>query len=201
MSDDKDPRMSLSQRLLSRSGGGVSRRQMSDGGEVYAGPTVQRALKAVNARAFTMDEDIFVDEDFDESSPEDAALYAHEAHHQAHSGGDEHGHGSKGAEESAARAIERMVLHRAEAGEDMGQVLRDAKTNAPADTSAADKMVSEALEQKHGGDTPEAAYAAMLSQGKTHEEIVRELAEFVVKSLSEREESDQFRSTTSDWFS
>ena len=59
----------------------------------------------------TLDKDIFVAEDFDESRPEDQALYAHERHHQM-----EHGRVDAGAhsyaEEKAAQAIERMVLHR-----------------------------------------------------------------------------------------
>ena len=80
----------LTDRLLDREGG-LHTRKAPGGGEVMTGPTASRALKALGARAMTMDNTIFVDEGFDPGSPEDLALLAHERHHQAESGGtDQH---------------------------------------------------------------------------------------------------------------
>ena len=85
---------------------------MPGGGSVYRGEVASRALKAVGARAMTVDRSIIVSEDFDPARPEDQALYAHEQYHVEHSGG-EGGHSVRDAEEVAARATEAMVFHRA----------------------------------------------------------------------------------------
>ena len=96
----------------------LSRQSMNDGGEVFRGELATRALKAIGARAMTVDRTIIVNDDFDPSTPEDQALYAHEQYHVEQ--GDGHGGGGgenfRDAEEIAARAAESMALHRAIAG-------------------------------------------------------------------------------------
>jgi hypothetical protein len=198
--DEETPLQTLSARLMSRKG--VQRRGMSDGGEVFTGPIVKQALRSIGARAFTMDQSIFVDESFDESNPEDLALYAHERHHQMESGGQDEGHGDHGAEETAARAIERMVVHRASAGEDAGSIMRDVNAGATPQTQEdADKAVAQAFE-KNDNDTnsPEGVYRALVSQGKSHEDIVRELAQHVVRTMQEQDEERSFRTSSSPFF-
>ncbi|MFN7146937.1 MAG: DUF4157 domain-containing protein, partial [Myxococcota bacterium] len=94
---------------------GLKRSAMPGGGEVFTGEVASRALKSLGARAMTVDKSIIVSEDFDPSKPEDQALFAHEQFHVDHSGG-AGTHEHRDAEEVAARAVERMVLHRARAG-------------------------------------------------------------------------------------
>ena len=207
MSEEESSEGSLTNRLLARSGAGIHRRSTPDGGEVYSGPLASRALRAVGARAMTMDESVFVSEDFSASNPEDLALYAHERHHQHESGGDHDGHGHHDAEETAARSIERMVFHRALRGDDPTQVLnalRDSKT--PTTLSEADAMILRSA-TNDGSRLPEASlagalsgYDAMLAQGKSHEEIVRELCKFVMRSIMEMEEDEQFRTSDTTLF-
>lgn len=204
MSDDLDD-PTLTSRLMSRNGPGLSTRRMADGGEVVTGPTAKRALRAVGARAMTMDHTIFVDDTFDISNPEDAALYAHERHHQAESGGVSDGHGPRDAEEIAARAIERMVLHRSSKGEGIGEIMRDVMSGrvpeggvAPGRGGAGGGGLG-AVEGE-GEVDPMAAYEQMLAEGKDHQQIVRELTEFVMNSLMHLEEEDQVRRTQNDFF-
>lgn len=192
---------SLVNRLISRSDTGLHRVALPGGGEAYKGPLAQRALRAVGARAMTMDQSVFVDEDFDASSPEDQALYAHEVHHQMESGGVDDGHSGHDHEEYAARAIERMVLHRASEGEDFGQILRDVKSGSGAEmamraateTGPQTQTVSGSQEAPEAND-PMMAYQAMRAQGKSHAAIVRELSEFVLKSLDQVTGETRFRS-------
>ncbi len=96
----------------------LTRRTLPGGGVVYQGPAATRALETVGARAMTLDRQIIVSEDFDPAKPEDQALFAHEQYHAMYGDGDGGGGGSnwRDAEEIAARAVERMVLHRAAAG-------------------------------------------------------------------------------------
>ena len=177
------PKSPLSERLLSRgAGAGLSRRSMADGGEVYTGGLANRALKTLGARAMTMDGTIFVDDQFDASKPQDLALYAHERHHQSESGGSDV-HGARDSEEIAARAIERMVLHRAEKGMDVSQILRDAMSgnlqqaavNALNDTPSGDDRANAWL-----------GYQALRAQGKSHAEVVHELADAVMRAHSRK---------------
>ena len=103
-------------RAESRLDNHLTRRGMDDGGEVYTGRLASRALRAVGARAMTVNRSIIVDTTFDTSRIEDRALYAHEKVHLEHSGG-EAGHQVRDAEEIAARAAEAMVFHRSEKSE------------------------------------------------------------------------------------
>jgi hypothetical protein len=198
MADD-----SVVERLMARNDPGVYRVSMPDGGEAYTGPTVKRALKAVGARAMTMDNSVFVDEDFDISNPEDQALYAHEVHHQMESGGTDD-HGAHDAEEVAARAIERMVLHRSAGGHDFGEIMRDIRSGdavqiaeSPAIQRSA-KAGSDSGEESDEKD-PMAAYDAMLSNGKSHQTIVRELRDHVIKSIDNIQLETTFRSGPGDF--
>jgi hypothetical protein len=176
---------------------------MPDGGEAYTGPTVQRALEAVGARAMTMDNSVFVDEDFDVSNPEDQALYAHEVHHQMESGGTDD-HGAHDAEEVAARAIERMVLHRSAEGHDFGEIMRDVRSgdvHLSAESNVVHRTESGGGGEGEEGDgtDPMAAYEAMLGKGKSHETIVRELRDYVLKSLDAVQLETAFRSGPGDF--
>jgi len=201
---------SLTNRLMSRSETGLRRKAVEGGGEVYSGPTASRALKAVGARAMTMDNTIFVDEGFDVNKAEDAALYAHESHHRDESGGSDQ-HGARDAEEVHARAIERMVLHRMGAGEGLGDILRDVQNGmVPRDSVQADAMASRAQDPAgstgRGGGSELAegdamtAYHDMLAAGKDHQTIVRELVKYCVETISRQEEEHLFRKAELDFF-
>jgi hypothetical protein len=193
---------SVVNRLISRSGEGIRRVAMPDGGEVYTGPLAAQALRSLGARAFTMDNTIFVDEGFDVANAEDQSLYAHEVYHQINSGGDHDHHGAAhDAEEFAARAVEAMVLHRAAEGEDFGNVMRDVRGSAGgAPASAPRSSEPVAASPSAGGkgkdadpNSPEAAYAKLRSSGKTPDQIVDELAQFVLKSLRTMQDDARFR--------
>ena len=201
MSQDNDPaQASLSARLMARAGPGIHRRSMPDGGEVVSGPLATQALRALNARAFTMDRTIFVDEDFDVANPEDAALYAHERHHQMESGGVDDGHGSHDAEEVAARAIERMVLHRSSSGDSLRDIMSDVRSGQILTSSnGTQHQPAESGDQEEVSDV-QRAYSALLASGKNHEGIVRDLTAFVVESLMTMEEEQTFRATDASIF-
>lgn len=182
----------------------LQRRATPDGGEVYSGELAKRALRSVGARAMTMDNTIIVDDDFDLSNPEDQALYAHERHHQMESGGsDDHAHDTHDAEEVAARAIERMVLHRAEIGEGFGDIMRDVKDGGISraeeyNSGGGSAVTSGGSDGSAGGDEGNSddvmgAYNAAIAAGKSHESIVRELTEFVYKSLYAPEKDELAR--------
>jgi hypothetical protein len=188
MSKRSSPGDAVLSRLESRGQGGLYRRQMPGGGEVYTGPTATRALRTLGARAFTMDRQIFVAEDFDASNPEDQALYAHERHHQLNSGGDGAARSFHDAEEKASRAIERMVLHRAEQGEDFATVLRQVEARAyrtegdvAADVASAGGGPGAAPSRKNPA---EAALASLLDGGKDEIQLIEEFAEEIVASLA-----------------
>lgn len=199
---------SLTNRLMAR-GGGLHRRSMPDGGEVYSGPVAQRALRTLGARAMTMDKSILVDDDFDPNKPEDAALYAHEKHHQDESGGKDDGHGARDQEEIEARQIERMVLHRSTAGEDLGSIMRDMKSGGGKKGKGKGKGRDDGEEFQAMGNVamsgganmdPMDAYHDMIAEGKNHMIIVRELKDYVVGTLMRLEEEHLFRSTDHDFF-
>ena len=185
--DDEGGGNSLTDRIMARSGPGLHRRTMPDGGEVVTGPTARRALRALRARAFTMDHTIFVDDTFDISKPEDAALYAHERHHQMESGGHDDGHSGHDAEEVAARAIERMVLHRSKAGDNITDILRAVDAGEVKDPL-------EGIDE--GGTDDEAGRAVrhLLKSGKSMDEIVKMLTAYVIESMSLQAESGHARS-------
>ena len=185
MGKKSTPGDSTIQRLSSLNEGGVRRRNMVDGGQVYSGPTATRALRALGARAMTLDKDIFVAEDFDEGSSEDQALYAHERHHQM-----EHGRVDAGAhsyaEEQAAQTIERMVLHRSKKGDSFGsimrdvnsgQVHRDSQSTGGASASSADPQASSNLDQI------QKTVMKMMQGGQSYDDVVDLLKEHVLESL------------------
>ena len=202
MSEESDGGdISLASRLMSRSGPGIHRRSMPDGGEVVSGPLATQALRALNARAFTMDHTIFVDEDFDPSTPEDAALYAHERHHQMESGGFDDGHSSHDSEEVAARAIERMVLHRSTRGDALSDIMSDVRAgNVPTSDSPAAKRLAGEPRENHGDSPAEHAYRSLIALGQPHEQIVQDLTNFVVEALLSMEEEQSYRTTNASMF-
>jgi len=202
----------LAQRLMARNAGGpgLHRVSMPDGGEAYSGPLANRALKALGARAFTVDKSVIVDRAFDRAKGEDQALYAHERFHQRESDhkaeGDEGAsHGGKDAEEMAARAIESMVLHRSAQGEDFGSIMGDVNSGAM-DDAAKDgggendpkkTKVSGALIGGGKDRDPMEGYKAMIKDGLNHWQIVGELKDHVVSTLDRINEEHEFRSAES----
>lgn len=198
MADRETPGSKLSARLLARADQGLHRKSAPDGGEVVSGPLARQALRSIGARAMTMDETIFVDESFDLSNPEDQALYAHERHHQLTSGG-AGADGLRDGEELAARAIERMVLHRSKAGEDFHQVLRDAN-DLRADGSELEQRANQSVASEQGDegepeDEAQSAVQALIDSGKPYGEVVHELARFVIAEMGNAEESQRTRSS------
>ncbi|MCA9571303.1 MAG: DUF4157 domain-containing protein, partial [Myxococcales bacterium] len=166
---------------------GLSRKTMADGGEVFQGALASRALKAVGARAMTMDGNIFVNEGFG-GTPEDQALYAHEKVHEEGSGGHDHGDHNRGndPEEMAARAVERMVLHKARSGEDLGETLSKIRENMPRNQDEAEKQIRHALSADKDGEMREQAmmgYWAIRSQGLSEKDVNRMLSEYVQETM------------------
>jgi len=172
---------------------------MADGGSVVTGPAVRAALRAVGARAFTWDKEIFVDEDFNPNDAKDQALYAHERFHQTHSGGADvsTGHTSS-VEEGGAQAVERMVLHRASAGEDVGAVMRDALSSSDISSPVSRDVAQAPAASADPDATPEksdaaSALEAMIQAGRPYEEIVGVLARKCVLRLQEQREGEAVR--------
>jgi len=178
----KTPGESVASRLVARSSRApLQRRTMPGGGEVWGGPLATRALKALGARAMTVDDSIVVGEDFNPSSAESQALYAHERFHQEVSGG-AGSHQLADAEEHAARTVERMVLHRAasggtEAGAALsGEAIRSLPNTPDAGTEPGEGQAERAPDPARG-------YDALKAQGLSHQEIVDQLAGACVVSL------------------
>ncbi len=197
MGRSRNGKPSTTERLMARSAG-LSRRSMPDGGEVYHGALATRALKAVGARAMTMDGTIFVNEGFG-NTPEDMALYAHERVHYEGSGGYDHGDHNHGQdpEEMAAQAVERMVLHKARAGEDLGETLAKIRENMPRNQEEAEKQIRHALSADKDGEMREQAmmgYWALRSQGLSEADINRMLRDYVVDTMLEIEDLNNYRS-------
>ena len=160
------------QRLVDRSR--LKRVNVPGGGEAFQGDTATRALKALGARAMTVDQSIIVGEDFDPQRPEDAALYAHERLHMDR-GGTQATHAVHDAEEVAARAAEEMVLHRMAAGETAAEVQRSPQRNAPSPKAPP-------------ADPLQSAIAHLQAQGGSRLDLVENLARKVVNRLSEEED-------------
>ena len=172
MSKDRTtPGEKTTNRLLDRNQ--LKRVNVPGGGEAFQGPTATRALKALGARAMTLDQSIVVGEDFDPNRPEDAALYAHEKLH-VDRGGTAATHAVHDSEEVAARAMEEMVLHRMASGESAQQIHRS-KT-APT-TPAATQSSPTAR-----------AVGSLRAQGQNHQDIVQGMAQKVVDRLAQEEE-------------
>lgn len=175
-----DPTPSLTDRLMARAegdsaGAGLRTEQMADGGEVVRGTEATRALRALDARAMTLDHSIVVGDDFDARRADDAALYAHERHHLEHSGGEAEGHGAHEAEEAAAREIEAMVLHRAQSGP-----IEEALTS-PATAPAADLPLAPE-------DPLAAAWAALLRSERPRGAVVADLADAALAAVEAADE-------------
>lgn len=182
-------RQPLSERLLARNAGtGLSRRSMVDGGEVYSGPLAQRALRTLNARAMTLDGKILVNDQFDASNPVHMAEYAHERHHQQESGGHDV-HGARDAEEISARAIERMVLHRVQAGEDMTAVIREAAAGKVQE-AAQTALARPPTDQKAGAWM---GYVALRAQGLSHAAVMRLIGDEIARRMDEEHHSHMDR--------
>jgi len=176
---------------------------MPDGGEVYRGAVADRALDALDARAFTVDRTIIVGEDFDPYKAEDAALYAHEMYHveAGDGGGGGGGENFRDAEEVAARAVESLVLSRmaiggVEAGYAAGAGARKGglqSGESGAGVGARPGDAGAAPEDSQGDPDPEKGYQAMVAQGMGHHEIVDRLARRVLRTLDEQVESRNSR--------
>jgi len=200
MSSRTSPGERTAQRLAMRSEG-LQRKDTPDGGEVYTGALARAALRAMGARAMTLDHSIIVDESFDVSNAEDQALYAHERHHQLNSGGFG-AEGERDHEEVAARAIERMVLHRSAKGETFNSVMRSVEDGADAEGEGGEEQGASASSVStdtdvEAHDALQTAYQMLLASGKTHQAVVQELARMVVQELRNKNEQGQWRTAAS----
>lgn len=200
----KTPGEKVASRLASRADRpGLNRRSMPGGGEVFTGPLASRALKALGARAMTVDQSIVVPESFDPSKPESQALYAHEKVHLEGSGG-RGSHEVRDAEEVAARAAERMVLHRAttevayEEGRGPGAAAGAGNAGDAADKGGRGLTSppgdgSERPEAKDHRPAPEKGYAALRKQGLSHHDVVDRLAKEYLDNLEDQMTADTGR--------
>lgn len=170
-------------RLASRAerpGRGLARQSMPGGGEVFSGDLASRALKSLGARAMTVDRSIVVADDFDPNKPEDQALFAHEQFHQEHSGG-AGTHEHRDSEEVAARAVERMVLHRARAG---GMESHEAGLAVPSTGAVAKEGAgAQSRENQEADVSAQRGYDALIRLGMDHLLVVDRLAHEVIQGL------------------
>jgi hypothetical protein len=169
------------ERLASRAErGALKRSSMPGGGEVFSGDLASRALKTLGARAMTVDRSIIVSDDFDSNRPEDQALFAHEQFHVEHSGG-QGSHEHRDGEEVAARAVERMVLHRARAG---GSESHEASHAVPDTETAAKGGHGSSKRQNQENDSDaQRGYEMLLAQGMDRTAIIDRLAHDVIQAL------------------
>lgn len=181
-------REDLTDRLMSRADPGLSRRRYGDV-DVYTGALAQRALRTLNARAFTMDSSIFVDPSFDpHGNSDDAGLLAHEDHHRRGSGGKGGGAaGHNDGEEQHARGLEEMTHHLMESGASLEEVLHEVRNGSAAMATAMGNANPEDIAKGlMGGDQerdPMAAYVQMRSEGTCHGMIIDDLRRHVVDTL------------------
>ncbi|MBL8614117.1 MAG: DUF4157 domain-containing protein [Deltaproteobacteria bacterium] len=199
---------------ISRLAGRLDRRELQrqslpGGGTVFRGEIATRALSALGARAMTLDRSIIVGDDFDASKPEDQALFAHEQHHAEHGDGGGGGGGSnfRDAEEVAARAVERMVLHRAAAGgvEQGSGGGTSAPGGAGSGTNSADSAGGGTSSgARSAGGTPKdprykrepdpsRGYQALIADGWGHAEIIDMFAQRALKAQEEAEQTHRSR--------
>lgn len=191
---------SLAARLMARSGG-VHRRGMPDGGEVFTGALVDHVMARVlggNVRGFAMEGSVFMPSSFDPSRPADQATYAHEVFHtQQHHGGSEGG-GFQGAspdhEEAHARSLEQMVLHRAEAGEALSSIMADLEhaSTPTVQRSAAPRGTRGEAPQGDERDAAIAGYHEMRRE-MSHKQVIDTLARYVLQSLEKQSEARAYR--------
>jgi hypothetical protein len=159
---------------------GLQRKAMPGGGEVFTGEVASRALKEMGARAMTVDRSIIVSEEFDPNKPEDQALYAHEQYHQEHSGGEGPNSG-RDSEEVAARAVERMVLHRARSG---GVESHEATQTQHGGFGGGNQQQPAQMQNRTDGQNQVArGYWALRDSGLSHLTIADRMADQVLKAL------------------
>ena len=178
--DDPTPEEDFADRLFRRRN--LKRGRGPDGGDVYQGPAATRALKALGAKAMTVDGSIVVSEDFDPSSPDDAALYAHEQHHVA-MGGTRATHHVHDAEEEAARAIQQMTFHR--------MISREAEAGGGGGGGGGGEEAG--ADEEGGGDPVAEAYDRLVAQGYSPQQIEQLVAERIVQLLEEKKELGEQR--------
>lgn len=163
-----------------------------NGGEAISGPLAGRALQALGGEAMTVDKTIIVNESFDTSNPEDLALYAHEQYHVEKGTGEGGAHHIHEAEEVAARAVQRMVLHRMTGGYEGGYQPGGGggpggNDDAPDQGGRGRSDYNESAENRPDAtdDRPDAAkgYLAMKAQGMTHQDIVDKISRDVIAVL------------------
>ena len=174
-------------RLASRaSRGELQRSAMPGGGEVFGGELASRALKTLGARAMTVDKNIIVADDFDPGRAEDQALFAHEQFHVEHSGG-QGSHDSRDGEEVAARAVERMVLHRTRSG---GAESHEASHAVP--STGATSSSGGGSQKREGQETESNAsrgYDALIAAGYSRQAILDKFAHEVMQTLDSARDS------------
>ena len=175
----------------------LQRQAMPGGGAVFRGQIASRALRAVGARAMTIDRQIIVSDDFDPSRPEDQALYAHERYHAEQGDGQGGGGGSnfRDAEEIAARAVERMVLQRAmsggyEGGYQPGAGAGASSVSGPANSggqgvSAGAHPQLDSGKKDDTAPNSERGYQALRAKGYSHLDLVEELSRRVLTMMEE----------------
>ncbi|MED5371452.1 MAG: DUF4157 domain-containing protein [Myxococcota bacterium] len=161
--------------------GGLRRVTVPGQGEAYTGPAATRALKALGGEAMTVDNTIIVPEDFDPARPEHAALYAHEQYHVEHGRDGQLSHAIHDAEEVAARAVERMVLHRMKGGETGiqpggGNKSSDTLEGAGGHSAEADQGPDEKPASLDSDPDPIAGYWALRKMGMSHQDVVDKIA-------------------------
>jgi Domain of unknown function (DUF4157) len=183
----------------------LQRQTMPGGGAVFRGPVASRALKAVGARAMTLDRQIIVGDDFNASSPEDQALFAHEQHHALNGdgGGGGGGENFQDAEETAARAVERMVLHRMDGGYEGGYepgAGGSDKAHGAADhggrgAGAGVQSAQDNMDGREKKPSSTRGYNILLSRGMSHHDIVDEMARRASGALDEQHQvrGDRFQ--------
>jgi hypothetical protein len=174
-------------RLASRaSKGALQRSSMPGGGEVFSGDLASRALKSLGARAMTVDKSIIVSDEFDPGRAEDQALYAHEQFHVEHSGG-QGSHEARDGEEIAARAVERMVLHRARAGGAESHEAAGAVPNTGSPTGAT--SASQKRGDQETDSSAQRGYTALQGKGMDRAAIIDKLAHEVIQTLDHKRDS------------
>lgn len=190
-------------RLMARNQ--LERVSVPGGGEAFSGPLAGRALEALGGHMMTVDRTIIVPEDFDASNPEHMSLYAHEQYHQQQGSGEGGTHHIHDAEEVAARAVQRMVLHRAmKGGYEGGYAPGGGAGAGPSAPNASSDEGGRGVTDFNtaGGEKPEAVdhdpdarrgYLALKAQGLSHTDIVDKLARELIAVLDNQKESTMDR--------
>ena len=178
-------------RLAARAERGHLRSQSMDGGEVFSGGLATRALGALGARAMTVDNSIIVGEGFNPSNPADKALFAHEQYHLQHSGG-EGTHNARDAEEIAARAVERMVLHTSGGGVESHEASHTIDTTGTPSAGSSDARGTDP-DANSSGPNAARGFGVFRGRGMRRPDIVEMLARQVLNGLNESRDRSQER--------